>query len=111
MTTTERMFKIENYTEQGSTYDHLLLEVNHRKWQGGMVLSCIPVHKTDLGYQQVFDWQANPLTKGIDICVVPMPRKNQKRMDAAFADLCGLAPRICQLWNERKFDDIKALFS
>lgn len=107
----EKLFQIESYVEQGSTYDHLLLSVDHRKWQGGMVLSATPVHKTVCGYEQVYDWQKNPLTAGIDIAVVPMPRKNQKRMDAAFADLCGLAPQICTLWNERKFDDIKALFS
>jgi hypothetical protein len=109
--TNEKMYEIQSYTEQGFDYDHLLLEVNHRKWQGGMVLSATPVKKTEFGYEQMFDWQSNPLTKGIDICVVPMPRKNQKRMDAAFADLCGLAPRICQLWNERNFDGIKELFS
>lgn len=111
MTTNQKLFKIEDYTEQGSNYDHLLLEVNHRKWQGGMVLSAVPVHKTEYGYQEVYDWQKNPLTSGIDIAVVPMPRKNQKRLDAAFADLCGMAPRICELWNERNFDGIKALFS
>ena len=107
----KKMFEIESYNEQSATYDHLLLEVEHRKWQGGMVLSATPVHKTEYGYTQVFDWSMNPLTKGIDICVVPMARKNQKRMDAAFQDLCGLAPRICDLWNQRDFDGIKALFS
>lgn len=111
MTTNEKMFQIESYNEGSATYDHLLLGVNHRKWQGGMVLSATPVHKTEYGYEQVFDWQRNPLTAGIDIAVVPMPRKNQKRMDAAFQDLCGLAPRIVELWNSRDFEGIKSLFS
>lgn len=106
-----KLFQIESYVEQGSTYDHLLLSVDHRKWQGGMVLHATPVHKTEYGYEEVYDWQKNPLTAGIDIAVVPMPRKNQKRIDAAFADLCGLAPQICTLWNKRDFDGIKALFS
>jgi hypothetical protein len=105
------MFEIENYTECSTTYTHLLLEVNHRKWQGGMVLSVTPVVKTDFGYSQVFDWSNNPLSKGIDVAVVPMARKNQKRMDQAMRDMVGLAPRICQLWNERNFDGIKELFS
>ena len=108
---TQRMYEIQSYIEQGQAYDHLLLEVNHRKWQGGMVLSATPVHKTEFGYEQVYDWSQDPLTAGITICVVPMPRKNQKRLDAAFNDLCGLAPRIVQLWNERNFDGIKELFS
>ena len=106
-----KLFKINDYTEQGTTYDHLLLEVNHRKWQGGMVFSFTPVHKTDCGYEQVYDYQRNPLTAGIDVLVAPMPRKNQKRLDAAFADLCGMGPHICELWNKRNFDEIKTLFS
>ena len=107
----QKFFPIESYNFQDVTYDHLMLEVTHRKWQGGMVLSATPVHVTQFGYEQVYDWSSNPLTKGIDICVVPMVRMNRKRMEAAFADLCGLASRITELWNNRDFDGIKALFS
>lgn len=109
--TNQKLFPIESYEYQGSSYDHLLMEVNHRKWKGGMVIIVTPVHKNEFGYEQTYDWSQNPLTAGIDVAVLPMPRKNQKRMDAAFADVCGMASHICQLWNERNFDGIKALFS
>lgn len=106
-----KYYAFESYKNGSTEFNSLRFEVAHRKWMGGMVLSVTPVHKDDLGYSQVIDFSKNPLTAGIDVAIVPMQRKSQKRIDAAMADLCGLAPVIVQKWNERDFDGIKALFS
>ena len=97
-----KYYAIESYKNGSTEFNSLRFEVAHRKWMGGMVLSVTPVHKDDLGYSQVIDFSKNPLTAGIDVAIVPMQRKSQKRIDAAMADLCGLAPVIVQKWNERE---------
>lgn len=107
----EKLFAINPYTELGTEFDHIMLEVDHDKRTKTMDLRCTPVRVTQFGYEQVFDFQNNPLTKGIIIREIPMPRKNQKKMDAAFNDLCGSASHIVDLWNKRDFDGIKGLFS
>ena len=105
--------KIESYSDGcGKSFNNLMLEASHVKWKKQMQLSVTPVKMGDDGfYSQVIDFSDNPLTAGLVVASLPMPRKNQKRIDAAQADLNGMGEKIAQLWNERKFSDIKALFS
>ena len=103
--------KIEPYTAVNTTFDRLLLMVSHNSYRKTMDIEIAPVHFTDFGYERVFDWQHDPLSAGVLAASLPMPRKNQKRIDAAQADLNGMADRIAALWNKRDFAGIKALFS
>ena len=102
--------KIESYEKGSGNFTHLMLEArqSHRK-----TLECkiTPVEINDFGFSCVFDFSDNPLTAGISINCGAMPRKNQKRIDAAQADLNGMGAMIADLWNKRDFDGIKALFS
>lgn len=107
----KRFVKIESYQEGCSNFTHLMLEArqSYRK-----MLECEikPVEINDgYGYSEMFDFSDNPLTQGITIIACPMPRKNQKRINAAQADMNGMASTIADLWNKRDFDGIKALFS
>lgn len=103
--------KIENYKDGCSSFTHLMLEAK-QSYRKTLDCDITPVEVDEtFGYSQVFDFSNNPLTAGISISCGAMPRKNQKRIDAAQADLNGMAPMIADLWNKRDFDGIKALFS
>lgn len=102
--------KIENYQEEGSNFTHLMLEAR-QSYRKTLDCNITPVEVNSFGYSQVFDFSDNPLTAGLSINCGAMPRKNQKRIDAAQADLNGMGAMIADLWNKRDFDGIKALFS
>ena len=104
--------KIENYEGGcGTNFTHLMLEAK-QSYRKTLECDITPVEINDgFGYSQVFDFSDNPLTAGISIKCGDMPRKNQKRIDQAQADLNGMASMIAELWNKRDFDGIKALFS
>lgn len=103
--------KIENYQEGCSNFTHLLLEAK-QSYRKTLDCDITPVEINDgFGYSQVYDFSDNPLTAGISINCGAMPRKNQKRIDAAQKDLDGMGVLIADLWNKREFDGIKALFS
>lgn len=102
---------IEKYCNGSVEINNLLLKASHNKYRKTMDLEVSPVGVTECGYRRIYDFSQNPLTSGIILAQIPMPRKNQKRIDAAQADLNGMATKIADLWNKRDFDGIKALFS
>ena len=107
----KQFVKIENYQEGCSNFTHLLLEAR-QSYRKQLECEIKPVTIEDgFGYSEVFDFSDNPLTAGISISCGAMPRKNQKRIDQAQADLIGMGKQIADLWNKRDFDGIKALFS
>jgi hypothetical protein len=103
--------KIESYQEGCSNFTHLRLEAN-QSYRKQLECEIKPVKIEDgFGCSEVFGFSDNPLTAGISINCGAMPRKNQKRIDAAQADLNGMGDKIADLWNKRDLDGIKALFS
>ena len=106
----KKYITIENY--QGcanTTFNHLELTASHNKYRKTMDVEICPVGYHNGIVSKVLDFQKNPLTSGILLARIPMPRKNQKRIDAAQADLNGMAQQIADLWDKRDFDGIKAL--
>lgn len=107
----KRFVKIENYQEGCSNFTHLMLEAK-QSYRKTLDCEIRPVEINDgYGYTEMYDFSQNPLTQGITIVCQPMPRRNQKRIDAAQADMNGMAEKIADLWNKRDFDGIKALFT
>ena len=106
----QHIIEIKKYQEGISNFTHLVLEAkqSHRK---NLVCSITPVEKTQFGLSYVFDFSDNPLTSGLNIAIAPMPRKNQKKIDAEQERMNNLAETIAYLWNERNFGAIKALFA
>lgn len=103
--------KINEYKEGTTNFNALRLEVTHYKSHKVMVSSITPVQIHDYGYSTVIDFSRNPLTAGLTLSRVPMPRKSQKRIDAAQAELNAHASQIAELWNNRDFETIKNLLS
>ena len=103
---------IENYSDGcTTTFNHLELNASHNKYRKTLDVCVYPVDCHNGMVSRVFDFSDNPLTAGLILARLPMPRKNQKRIDAAQADLNGMGDKIVDLWNKRDFDGIKALFS
>lgn len=108
---THTFVKIESYQDGCTIFSHLLLKAR-QSYRKTLDCSITPVFVNDnFGYTEVYDFSNNPLTAGLTITCGAMPRKNQKRIDAAQEVLNGLAPTIAELWNKRDFDGIKSLFS
>lgn len=112
-TTMAKYIAIDNYTDGCQvTFNNLELNVSHNKYRKTMDVCVYPVEVKNSGIvSRVFDFSQNPLTAGLVLARVPMPRKNQKRLDEAQQNLNGMASHIADLWNKREFDNIKALFS
>lgn len=107
----DKFFSIDNYEVNSTKFNYLMMDVTHTSRRGtkGILLRTTPVEVTDMGVNYLFDFSDNPLTSGMDLLFIPLARKNQKRMDAAFAELCEKAPAIVDLWNKRDFDAIKKI--
>jgi len=107
----ESYVSIEPY-ESGydMTFDKLELRTSY--WKGyGAVIHVQPVHIDEDGRKQCMQMCFNPVVDGLKVAQIKMARKNAKQLEAIHKDLCGMGDKIAQLWNERKFDEIKALFS
>jgi len=103
--------KIQDYKEGISSFNALQVKASHNRYRKTMEIEVVPVELHDGIIGRLYDFSDNPLTAGIMLARIPMPRKNQKKIDAAQKDLDGMAEKIADLWNKRDFDSIRAMFA